>query len=205
MRQIKVNEIKPNMTIRWTHNKVTYECPVMDRDGTDKDGGLLCHVTEMHSQYVHPEVEEVTVVSEPQPEEPTTFGARVMAGGLMFVRVIHHERPWMVSLDGELYDWNDLCKLGSVAVIEAEPYWEIPTDVDSDSASKVPDRIEVWPENDEHLRDYLWLDSEGDTWTWDHTVSRWKCTSPSGKHLVSRTNPFCAPWIRITIKEQKEN
>ena len=88
MRQIKVNEIKPNMTIRWTHNKVTYECPVMDRDGTDKDGGVLCHVTEMHSQYVNPEVEEVTVVSEPQPEEPTSFGARVMVAGRKIIRVM---------------------------------------------------------------------------------------------------------------------
>ena len=116
----------------------------------------------------------------------------------MFVRVIHHERPWLVSLDGELYDWNDLCKLGSVAVIEAEPYWEIPTDVDSDS--EVPERIEVWPENDEHLRAYSWRDHDGDTWGWLNDEAEWECRSSVDIRLGTSRRPDSGygPWTRIT-------
>ena len=201
-RTIKASEVKPGMKIQWEVDDSLIQTYAKAVKRVERGARMEITTRTDAFWYIRSDI-PVTVLSETLPEEPTTFGARVMAGGLMFVRGIHHERPWMVSLDGELYDWNDLCKLGSVAVIEAEPYWEIPTDVDSDS--EVPERIEEWPENDEHLRDYLWLDSEGDTWTWDHIVSRWKCTSPSGKHLISRTNPFCDPWIRITIKEQKEN
>lgn len=143
-RMIKSSEIKPGMTIRWTHNKVTYECPVMDCDGTDKYGGVLCHVTEMHSQYVHPEVEEVTVVSEPQPEEPTSFGARVMVAGRKIIRVMGDSDD-NFAWEGEdsnggyrSYTWAAICSLGSVTVLPDQS-WQLPSDI-----HEVPGRAEEW-------------------------------------------------------------
>ena len=171
-RTITPAEIKPGMTIRWTHNKVTYECPVMDRDGTDEDGGVLCHVSDMHSEYVDAEAGEVTVLAEPQPEEPTAFGARVVAGGYEFLLSHGGRRSWKARLDGKRYAWTDLCEMGSVAVIDATPSWTVP------ETPEVPERIEVWPEDDEALRAYRWRDCYKNVLDWNKT--RWRKTTPSG-------------------------
>lgn len=204
MRQIKVNEIKPNMTIRWTHNKVTYECPVMDRDDTDKDGGVLCHVTEVHSQYVHPEVEEVTVVSEPQPEEPTTFGARVIVAGRKIIRVMGDSDD-NFAWEGEdsnggyrSYTWAGICLLGSVTVLPDQG-WGVPGN--AEPAPEVPDQIKEWPEDDTHLREYRWRDMYGDVWVYVDGVWRWN-THPYGDYKT----PVGGPWFLTTATHtNKEN
>lgn len=194
-RTIKASEVTPGMKIQWEVDDSVIQTYAKAVKRVERGARMEITTRTDAFWYICSDI-PVTVLSEPLPEEPTTFGARVMAGGLMFVRGIHHERPWMVSLDGELYDWNDLCKLGSVAVIEAEPYWEIPTDVDSDS--EVPKRIKEWPENDEHLRDHKWSDERGDIWSsWS---GKWGYQVYGGKWipLLDATRPFDGPWIRVT-------
>lgn len=195
MRQIKASEIQPGMAIRWTHNKVTYECPVMGRDGTDSDGGVLCHVTEEHSQYVNARAGAVTVLSEPQPEEPTAFGARVVADGHEFLLSHGGRRSWKARLDGKRYAWTDLCDMGSVVVIDATPSWTVPEQ--ATETPEVPERIEEWPEDDTALRPYQWRERDGDTWTWLTTTSEWECYDEAGIYSESAGHPFDGPWTRV--------
>lgn len=195
-RTITPAEIKPGMTIRWTHNKVTYECPVMDRDGTDEDGGVLCHVSDMHSEYVDAEAGEVTVLAEPHPEEPTAFGARVVADGMLFVRADDDANPWRHLRTAMWVNWRDLCALGEVTVIDADPSWTLPAQVKVEVPA-VPERIEEWPEDDEHLRAYQWRDRDGDLW-WSVSNSR----NPWVVGFADRTGTFHpypkrGPWTRV--------
>ena len=62
--------------------------------------------------------------------------------------------------------------MGSVAVIDATPSWTVP------ETPEVPERIEVWPEDDEALRAYRWRDCYKNVLDWNKT--RWRKTTPSG-------------------------
>ena len=200
-RTIKASEVKPGMVVKWDSNGFTHEGSV-ERVTSGASAYTTRFISGSFGMTVSSDT-TVTVLSEPLPEEPSAPGARVMACERRFVRADNDDIAWM-DLESFIWrTWEEVCAMGPVTVIDADPYWEVTGN--AEPSPEVPDWIEEWPEDDEHLRDYLWLDSEGDTWTWDNIVSRWKCTSPSGKHLISRTNPFCDPWIRITIKEQKEN
>lgn len=209
MRQIKASAVKPGMTIQWTHNKVTYECPVMDRDGTDPDGGVLCHVTEMYSQYVNPEVEVVTVMSEPQPEEPTTFGARVIVAGRKIIRVMGDSDD-KLAWEGEdsnggygSYTWDRICSLGPVTVLP-ETDWTVPNA--SNANQEVPDRIEEWPSDDTALRAFPLQDRYQRVWTWNIYLSQWECHDAAGNYLKSALHPVCGPWTLLTLTHKnKEN
>lgn len=195
MRQIKASEIKPGMTIRWTHNKVTYECPVMDRDSTDEDGGVLCHVSKMHSEYVDAEAGEVTVLSEPQPEEPTEFGARVRVRDGRFVRLDDYAAgvvPWSEKGTGAWWSWDDLCEMGPVTVVPDQG-WTVPAE-----APEVPERIEEWPEWDKHLRAYEWRDHDGRPWIYSRTHGRWYNFSRTAISKLVTDEPKFGPWTRAT-------
>ena len=151
-RQIKASEIKEGMTIQ-LQMEVDFvrehrDWPTFFRDdgrSVGLDGDI-----------------EVEVLSESQPEEPTAFGARVIAGGRRFVRGNSVVWPWIESLGGELYDWRGVCDEGEVTIIDADPSWTLPAQVKV--APVVPERIEEWPEGDEHLRPYRWRDRDGDLW-----------------------------------------
>lgn len=134
-RTITPAEIKPGMTIRF------------DLEGWDVKGT----VARMHRRpqgmwlYTDQSFElsldldaPVTVLSEPQPAEPTAFGARVVAGGYEFLLSHGGRRSWKARLDGKRYAWTDLCEMGSVAVIDATPSWTVP------ETPEVPERIEEW-------------------------------------------------------------
>lgn len=198
MKQINPSEIKPGMTIRWTHNKVTYECPVMDRDGTDEDGGVLCHVSDMHSEYVDAEAGEVTVLAEPQPEEPTAFGAKVRVRDGRFVRLeeveVRGALVWFEEGTGYRWTWDDLCEMGPVTVVPDQG-WAAP-----DDTPEVPERIEVWPEDDSALRKYKWVDRDADTWTWTEAQAKWECRNQRGECYMARSCPssWFGPWTRAT-------
>ncbi|WP_406019295.1 hypothetical protein OH783_01685 [Kocuria rhizophila] len=194
-RTITPAEIKPGMTIRWTHNKVTYECPVMDRDGTDEDGGVLCHVSDMHSEYVDAEAGEVTVLSEPQPEEPTEFGAKVRVRKGRFVRLVEGDAGFLVWFEEgteSWWTWDELCEMGPVTVVPDQG-WEVPAD-----APEVPDRIEEWPEDDTALRPYKWRGRDGYIWKWLAAASEWECYDAVGNGMVSGGRPSYGPWTRAT-------
>lgn len=143
-RTIKASEVQPGMTIRWEGRGFIHE-GLVERT----TAGVYPRATRVLSGQFGmdiPEDAEVTVLTEAQPEEPTAFGARVVAGRERFLRCDCDSRPWRsVSEDGALgffADWPLVCEAGPVIVIDADPSWTLPAQVKVGLV--VPERIEEW-------------------------------------------------------------
>ena len=167
-RVITSNEIKPDMTIRWETGGITHECVVEAVTPSLASGAV--DVDAVGDGYMRIErATLVTVLSEPapaQPEEPTEFGARVTVSGEKFVRATTSNAdpiPWLRHYDGQWCNWDSVLAMGQVTVVP-DYGWSAPTD--SEAAPEVPERIEEWPEDDEHLWAHRWKDRSG--WIWKH-------------------------------------
>ena len=193
MRQIKAAEVKPGMNIRF------------DLEGWDVKGT----VARMHRRpqgmwlYTDQSFElsldldtPVTVLAEPHPEEPTAFGARVVADGMLFVRADDDANPWRHLRAAMWVNWRDVCALGEVTVIDADPSWTLPAQVKVEVPA-VPERIEEWPEDDEHLRAYKWTDLDGYTWQ-VFGDEDWRFERRPGSLSYPHTHPCDGPWTRVT-------
>lgn len=137
MRQIKASEVKPGMKIRWDSGENTYQCKVDKVTPSIAPGVVILDATD-GSQFRVGGTPQITVMSEPRPEEPTTFGARVTVDGLHFVRADDDGAPWKGEGEPSWWHWNDLCELGPVQVVP-DPSWAVP-----DNSPEALDRIEEW-------------------------------------------------------------
>ena len=190
-RTITPAEIKPGMTIRWEGRGFIHE-GLVERT----TAGVHPKATRVLSGQFGmdiPEDAEVTVLTESQPEEPTAFGARVVAGGYEFLLSNGGRRPWKARLDGNRYSWAEVCGLGPVTIIDADPSWSIPTE----STPAVPEKLYVWPENDEHLRGHKWCDNDGDTALYINGA--WRYLWPSGPGAAHAAPLENAPWTRRDV------
>ena len=189
MRQIKASEAKPGMEVQF------------DLSGWDVKGTVATVDVRPHAVWIYTEKwcemsldldSPVTVLTEPQPEEPTAFGARVVADGMLFVRADDDANPWRHLRAAMWVNWRDVCALGEVTVIDADPSWTVPEQ--ATEAPGVPERIEEWPEDDEHLRNYEWLDTDGHAWRWHWAEDGW------GYNHATFPQPFpeCFPMTRVT-------
>lgn len=171
-RIITPREIKPGMRIRWTYDEVTHECTVRDCNESDTFGGVLFHVTDQSIAYVYGDTPEITVLSElpAQPKEPTVFGARVVVDGRRFVRVAdeNDHRPWRHLRARWWVDWQDVCALGQVTIVEAAPSWD--ASKESAPSEESPARPAPWAAHPARLQQW-------DTWE-DVPV----CTHVHGAH-----------------------
>ena len=140
----------------------------------------------------------VTVIAPPpvlQPDEPTTLGQCIHiegSHGLWGVVADPGDSQPILSTDGEWTNWEDaLMDAGSRQIIVSDPpRWP-------DDTPEVPERIEKgeWPDDDTHLREWEWIDRDGDTWRWyDGEGIRvgWNW-NPDLMHLSS---PIFGPWTR---------
>lgn len=158
MRQIKASEVKPGMKVQF------------DLSGWDVKGTVATVDVRPHAVWIYTEERcemsldldtPVTVLAEPHPEEPTEFGAKVRVRKGRFVRLVEGDAGFLVWFEEgteSWWTWDELCEMGPVTVVPDQG-WEVPAD-----APEVPERIEEWPENDEHLRAYRWRDRDGDLW-----------------------------------------
>lgn len=186
MRQIKASEVKPGMTIQF------------DLEGWDVKGTVGTVTVVPYEVWIYTEMQgdmsldldaPVTVLSEPQPEEPTAFGARVVAGGRRFVLADDDTAPWMDTEFWMWRTWAEVCAIGPVTVIDADPSWTLP---DNSEADEVPTRIQSrgeWPEDDTQLRHYKWETSgptggAGDTWEYVDGAWTWYNDSDSTRTSV---------------------
>lgn len=194
-RTIKVSEVRPGMEVQWTSLGITRRCTGQVVDAGSPRDGVNLRTSEGGAVHI-PGDAEVTVLTEPQPEEPTAFGARVVADGMLFVRADDDANPWRHLRTAMWVNWRDLCALGEVTVIDADPSWTLPAQVKVEVPA-VPERIEEWPEDDEHLRAYQWRDRDGDLW-WSVSNSR----NPWVVGFADRTGTFHpypkrGPWTRV--------
>lgn len=166
-RTIKASEIKPGMEVEFTltrrmtiHKNV--EGDYSERELEDVSGSIV---------FVGADT-PVTVLSEPQPEEPTEFGARVVVDGRRFLRAENDSLPWVEMDAWGWHTWDYLCSLGPVQVVPDQG-WTVPDTLE------VPDRITEWPENDTALRAYPWRDTLGIVWRYGVTGGEpgWSCGS----------------------------
>ena len=190
-RTIKPSEIQPGMTVHWEGRGFIHE-GLVERT----TAGVYPRATRVLSGQFGmdiPEDAEVTVLTEAQPEEPTEFGAKVIMDGRRFLRVPLHSSdstPWLSQLDGRWRGWDDLCEMGPVTVIPDQGWTAPETPV-------VPERVEEWPEDDEHLRACRWVDS--DECEWRHVGNgEWRFVTHSGDLSYPHTRPWDGPWTRVS-------
>ena len=156
MRKIKVQDVKPGMEIEWKHGGYHTKCVVglMEKENLSYPAYSIRAAGSSAGWKIFSEGAEVTVLSEPQPEEPTAFGAAVEAGGVWFVRLDVRTfkdpdfQPWQ-SESLIQCTWADICEQGPVTIINADPF---ATPVQGkaeprkwDRWEDVPDMVEVQP------------------------------------------------------------
>lgn len=192
-RTIKASEVKPGMEVEITTvRRMTVNNNYAWGDSHRTLSGDNGHIARLSVDA------PVTVVSESQPEEPTSFGARVMVKGRRFVRAYTDSSPWVDQEEWDWWTWDDLCEMGPVTVVPDQG-WGVPGN--AEPAPEVPDQIEEWPEDDTHLREYRWRDMYGDVWVYVDGVWRWN-THPYGDYKT----PVGGPWFLTTATHtNKEN
>lgn len=65
------------------------------------------------------------------------------------------------------------------------------------SPPEVPERIEKWPYEDEHLRRDFWKEPNGDVWTWVPSEEMWQVWSHEHREWGFRTSSLA--WMSCTF------
>ena len=147
MRQITAAEVKPGMEVQWTYAGITRQCTPSYVETVSPRGGAYLRTFEGGSVQIPSDV-KVTVLAEPQPEEPVTLCARIVVAGRKIYRWTEDPKepwPWRgeaLNVDPVLWSWGQLSGLGPVTVVDAAPSWTAPAD--REPTPEVPDRIEEW-------------------------------------------------------------
>lgn len=195
-RIIKASDVKPGQRIRWTEEGTTMELTVAAvRQTGCTEPSLQLRNSAGRYEYTYPNT-VVAVVSEPQPEEPQEFGARVVVNGDQFIRGGGDSIYIWEDLSGTCFTWNDLLGLGPVTIIPDQG-WTVPDD-DGDN-EEVPLRIEEWPEDDTELRKYKWADGINFKWAYFANLKRWRYMNEGGLWITHEysTRPLDGPWTRV--------
>ena len=145
MRQITAAEVNPGMEVQF------------DLEGWDVKGTVATVKVRPSAVWIYTEKwcemplnldSPVTVLAEPQPEEPVTLCARIVVAGRKIYRWTEDPKepwPWRgeaLNVDPVLWSWGQLCGLGPVTVIDAAPSWTVPEQ--ATETPVVPERIEEW-------------------------------------------------------------
>ena len=118
-RQIKASEIKPGMEVRWVDEGFSHQGTV-DRVTADH-GGYITRLTSGVFTTGLRSATPVTVLAEPQPEEPTKPGSKVVVNGERFLQCGNY---WINVENDDTYYWEGLCAKGEVTIIDSDPSWD---------------------------------------------------------------------------------
>lgn len=119
-RDIKASEVREGMEIEWSDRGWFHrgEVAAVTRN---HPGGVWVQSSDGFEMSVEPG-QVFTVVSEPQPDEPTASGACVEVAGVKYVRCDDDEFEWKSSDGNGWWRWSDLCDKGQVTIINADPF-----------------------------------------------------------------------------------
>lgn len=120
-RKIKASEVKPGMEVEWTHAGITRKCVGSVVESAASGHSVKLRTFEGGAVHI-PGGVEVTVLSEPQPDEPTAFGACVEVAGVKYARFKEHEPAWVSNANYKWSYWADILDAGHVTVINADPF-----------------------------------------------------------------------------------
>lgn len=149
-RHIKASEVKPGMEIEWRKDGWTHSGTI----AVAREAGFsqpLMHLqnTEHLWEYVGLD-QEVTVLREAQPEEPTAFGACVEVAGAKYVMASHFSQARWIDEYDQWNRWGTLCERGPVEV-KPNPFGTPAQDATEprmwDRWEDVPDMVAVRTEN----------------------------------------------------------
>ena len=120
-RRIKASEVREDMEIEWS-DRGWYHRGVVAAVTRNHPGGVWVQSSDGFEMSVEPD-QVFTVLSEPQPEEPTAFGACVKAGEVRFTRINTRGAlmPWL-SDGGGTRSWNEMLSFGPVVIMCADPF-----------------------------------------------------------------------------------
>lgn len=149
-RKIKAQDVKPGMEIEWKRGGYYTRCVVglVQKEDLSYSAYSIRAVGSSAGWKIFSEGEEVTVLKEAQPDEPTAFGACVEAGGVWFVRLDVRDfsdpdfQPWQ-SESLIQCTWEDICAQGPVTIINADPF---ATPAQNDTDPRVWERWEDVPQ-----------------------------------------------------------
>ena len=121
MRTIGASEITAGMRVRWEYGGIQTELTVYKIEPTST--GMYCAYSSQGMAVFVPGGTEVTVLVEPQPTEPTEFGALVVVDGVEYFRWDPSDKdryPWVSreAVAGAVsHCWDQLTARGQVRVI----------------------------------------------------------------------------------------
>lgn len=119
-RKIKASEVREGMEIEWSDRGWYHRGEVATVKRNDHVG-VWVQSSDGFEMSVEPD-QAFTVLGEPQPPEPTAFGACVEVGGMKYVRVDEHEPAWVSNDDHKWSYWADILDDGHVTVINPDPF-----------------------------------------------------------------------------------
>lgn len=147
-RKIKASEVREGMEIEWS-DRGWYHRGVVAAVTRNHPRGVWVQSSDGFEMSVEPD-EVFTVLAEPQPPEPTAFGAAVEAGGVWFVRLDVRDlndpdfQPWQ-SESLIQCTWAEVCDQGQVTVVNPDPFASTEQREPRvwDRWADVPDRVTV--------------------------------------------------------------
>lgn len=119
-RKIKASGVREGMEIEWT-SLGWYHRGVVSTVVRNDHVGVWVQSSDGFEMSVEPD-QVFTVLAEPQPDEPTAFGACVEVAGVKYVRVDEHEPAWVSNAGHRWSYWAGILIAGHVTVINADPF-----------------------------------------------------------------------------------
>lgn len=124
-REIKASEVREGMEIEWS-DRGWYHRGEVAAVTRNHPGGVWVQSSDGFEMSVEPD-QVFTVLAEPQPDEPTAFGACVKVAGERYVRNTPNnggewENAWFRLDDRWTNTWEQVCERGPVTVINADPF-----------------------------------------------------------------------------------
>lgn len=119
-REIKASEVREGMEIEWTSRGWFHRGEVSTVKRNDH-AGVWVQSSDGFEMSVEPD-QAFTVLAEPQPEEPTAFGACVEVAGVKYVRCDDDHLEWKGADCNGWWGWSDLCDKGHVTVVNTDPF-----------------------------------------------------------------------------------
>lgn len=121
-RKIKAQDLKPGMKIEWTEYGWTHSGTVSEVQDPNRSSLFISFRAADELWMCVDKDLKVTVLKDPQPEEPTAFGACVEVAGVKYVRCDDDELEWKSSAGDGWWGWIDLCDKGHVTVVNPDPF-----------------------------------------------------------------------------------
>lgn len=175
-RTIKPSEIRPGMEVQWTLLGVERRCTVAGVDTGRPGGGANLCTSEGGGTHVPGDV-VVTVLAEPQPDEPSPGSVVRTPGGDMFCRTGSKGGSWQrVNGKGLAWTWNEILSLDGDPEILFDPE----ADVEQHGVPTRIEKLEDWSDEDPELRKYSWIDADFDTWKWSPAHEDWRVVHEDG-------------------------